>query len=61
MLENSNVPYGALYSFQPEYLNHLVHDEVDHESERRDDLPNSGMRFTALKEFLLKYFRDDHK
>ncbi len=31
MVDVNDVPYGALYTFQPEYLGNLIHDEINHE------------------------------
>lgn len=33
MVDVNDVPYGALYTFQPEYLGDLIHDEIHHEDD----------------------------
>ncbi|OIQ80288.1 hypothetical protein GALL_379650 [mine drainage metagenome] len=33
MANANEIPYGALYSFQPDYLLHLIHDEIYHGDE----------------------------
>jgi len=36
MIDADNLPYGALYSFQPDYLEHLNHDEIYLENEHHE-------------------------
>ena len=33
MINTNDIPYGALYTFQPAYLEYLIHDEIYHEYE----------------------------
>jgi hypothetical protein len=33
MVNADDVPYGALYTFQPDYMGHLIHDEIIHEDD----------------------------
>jgi hypothetical protein len=37
MVDVDEVPYGALYSFQPDYMGYLIHDEIYHEENDHED------------------------
>jgi hypothetical protein len=55
MIETDTVPYGALYTFQPEYLGDLIHDEIHHEEELLSNPLSLDHYFKRLKDFLTNF------
>ena len=39
MINNNEIPYGALYSFQPDYMVNIIHDEIHHDAADESELP----------------------
>ncbi len=56
MTNANEIPYGALYSFQPDYLMNLLHDVIIHED--LDEKPVSQVcSWTAISRQLKFFFR----
>lgn len=54
MIDSNEVPYGALYSLQPEYLAYLIHDEIHHEGEEVETPATIEMYIKSMMDFLTK-------
>ncbi len=55
MVDVNEVPYGALYSFQPDYMDHLVHDEYSHEGEIVDEHTGFWLIITKIRDLWTRF------
>ena len=54
MIKANALPYGALCTFQPEYLGDIVHDELNHPDQHGEiETPLSSFWFSVFDELRL--------